>query len=78
MKEEFGERVSAVYKGKVISGRTCFIFLLIFKDFIYLFEREREHMSRGEEQRERGRESPTDSVLSTEPYEGLDTMTLRS
>ena len=46
-----------------------------FKKIIYLFERERVSMSKrvGTE-----REAEADSLLSTEPNEGLDLRTLRS
>ena len=48
---------------------------VVFKDFIYLFDRERLQVGR-EAGRERGREEG--SLLSVEPDAGLDPRTLRS
>ena len=45
----------------------------IFKDFIYLYERERQRMEGGTEE-----EGQADSQLSVEPDKGLDPRTLRS
>ena len=51
--------------------------LLFFKDFIYLFDRERSQVD-GEAGREREREREAGSLLSREPDVGLDPRTLRS
>ena len=59
--------------------QTRFYFILLFKDFIYLFEtgseweREREHTQAREEAEEEGE---ADFLLSREPNEGLDSRTL--
>ena len=50
-----------------------------FKRFIYLlFEREKERVNEQGRDKGRGRESPADSLLSTESDTGLDHTTLRS
>ena len=49
--------------------------ILFFKDFIYLFDRQRSQVGR-EASRERGEEA--DSLQSREPDEGLDPRTLGS
>ena len=55
------------------------IFNRIFrKDFIYLFEKERERMSRGEGQRERERIPSRLHTQYRELHMGFDTMTLSS
>ena len=50
------------------------LFIYLFKDFIYLFDREKEITSR---QRGRQRQREAGSPLSREPDAGLDPRTLR-
>ena len=57
-----------------------FIFILFFKDFIYLFEIKSMNGSTGGAERERKKEGEgeADSPLSREPNEGLNLRILRS
>ena len=60
-------------------GKGFFSFFFFFKDFIYLFDTERDHActhKQGEQQAEGGEEAG--SLLSGEPDVGLDPRTLGS
>ena len=74
---QFGERVGE--GEKLIQTAFCFLFFLIFlKNVLFIFETERQSMSRGGAEREGDTESEAGSSLravSTEPDAGLEPTT---